>query len=99
MSTELLRYHQVLDALAVQPDQAERLRQAAVAVDRARADGLPEASAGELEPGRQESALPAADERRSLEPPRVTQVPALGTGDVRDIVDAELVESPREEYR
>jgi hypothetical protein len=29
----------------------------------------------------------------------VTQVPALGTGDVRDIVDAELVESPREEYR
>jgi hypothetical protein len=27
MSTELLRYHQVLDALAVQSDQAERLRQ------------------------------------------------------------------------
>ena len=29
----------------------------------------------------------------------MTQVPALGTGDVDDIVDAELVESPREEYR
>ena len=99
MSTELLRYHQVLDALAVQSDQAERLRQAAVAVDRARADGLPEASAGELERGREESALPAAAERRSLEGPRVTQVPALGTGDVADIVEAELVEAPREEYR
>jgi hypothetical protein len=99
MSNELLRYHQVLDALTVQADQAERLRQAAVAVDRARADGLPEATAGELEPGRPESALPAADERRSLEAPRVTQVPALGTGEVDDIVDAELVEAPREEYR
>jgi len=99
MSTELLRYHQVLDALAVQSDQAERLRQTAVAVDRARADGLPEASAGALERGREESALPAAEERRSLQGPRVSQVPALGTGDVDDIVDAELVEAPREEYR
>jgi hypothetical protein len=99
MSAELLRYHQVLDALAVEPGQAERLRQAAAAVQRARADGLPEASAGELERGRDEAALPAAEERRSLEPPQVTQVPALGTGEVDDIVDAELVESPREEYR
>ena len=32
MSTELLRYHQVLDELAVESDQAERLRQAAAAV-------------------------------------------------------------------
>jgi hypothetical protein len=99
MSTELLRYHRVLDELAVQPGQAERLRQAAAAVDRARAEGLPEASAHELERGREEAALPAAEERRSLEPPRVTQVPALGTGEANDIVDAELVESPREEYR
>ena len=99
MSTELLRYHRVLDELAVQPGQAERLRQAAAAVDRARAEGLPEASAHELERGREEAALPAGEERRSLEPPRVTQVPALGTGEANDIVDAELVESPREEYR
>ena len=32
MSTELLRYHQVLDELAVAPGQAERLRQTASAV-------------------------------------------------------------------
>jgi hypothetical protein len=99
MSAELLRYHQVLDGLAVQPGQAERLRQAAAAVQAARAEGLPEASAAALERGREEAALPPAEERRSLEPPRVTQVPALGTGQADDIVDAELVESPREEYR
>jgi len=99
MATELLRYHQVLDGLGVEPGQAERLRQAAAAVQQARAEGLPEASAGQLERGREESALPPAEERRSLEPPRMTQTPALGTGDGHDIVEAELVESPREEYR
>ena len=99
MSAELLRYHRVLDGLAVAPSQAERLRAGRGGGAEARADGLPEASAGALERGQEEAALPAAEERRSLEPPRVTQVPALGTGDVDDIVDAELVESPREEYR
>ena len=99
MATELLRYHRVLDGLAVEPGQAERLRQAAAAVQQARLAGLPESSADELGRGRDENALPAADERRSLEPPRMTQMPALGTGEVDDIVDAELVESPREEYR
>ena len=61
MSAELLRYHHVLDGLAVESDQAERLRQAAAAVQQARADGLPEASAGALERGLDEAALPAAE--------------------------------------
>ena len=100
MAGELLRYHQVLDSLAVAPEQAERLRAAAAEVQRARAEGLPEsAAAGELVAGNDRGALPAGDERRSLDAPRVTQVPALETGSVDDIVDAELVEAPREDYR
>ena len=51
MSGELLRYHRVLDALAVQPEQAERLRRAAAAVQAARADGLPAGSVAELAAG------------------------------------------------
>ena len=41
LSAELLRYHQVLDGLQVDAEQADRLRRAATAVQRARADGLP----------------------------------------------------------
>ncbi len=41
LSAELLRYHQVLDRLQVDAEQADRLRRAATAVQRARADGLP----------------------------------------------------------
>ncbi len=99
MSGELLRYHRVLDALAVQPDQAERLRRAAAAVQAARAAGLPAGSAAELAPGPKEAALPAAEEQRSIEAARLTQIPALEAGSADDIVDAELVDSPREELR
>ena len=100
MSNELLRYHRALDALAVEPEQAERLRRSAAAVQAARADGLPAGSVAELAAGGQdEAALPPAEERRSIEAASVTQIPALEAGSADDIVDAELIESPREERR
>jgi hypothetical protein len=99
MSGELLRYHRVLDALAVRPDQAERLRQAAAAVQAARADGLPAGSVAELAAGHEEAALPPAEERRSIESASLTQLPALEAGGTDDIVDAELVDTPGEEHR
>jgi hypothetical protein len=99
MSGELLRYHRVLDALAVRADQSERLRRAAAAVQAARAEGLPAGSVAEALPSPDEAALPAAEERRSIEAASLTQIPALEAGSADDIVDAELVESPREERR
>jgi hypothetical protein len=100
MSGELLRYHRVLDGLALQPEQAERLRRAAAAVQAARAEGLPAGSVGELATGdRDEAALPPGEERRSIEATRVTQIPAVEAGGADDIVDAELVDSPGEERR
>ena len=97
MSSELLRYHALLDALAVDGDVAGRLRAAAEAVQHARADGLPSGSARpEAEP-----ALEAAEERPALEAPTVTQVPYAADPD-GDVLDAELVEPAqlrREELR
>ena len=63
----------------------------------ARAEGLPEAAVSWNAVGGGGAA--GGGERRPLDPPRVTQIPALGTGGVDDIVDAELVDSPREERR
>ena len=81
MSDELLRYHRVLDGLAVEPEQAERLRQAA---DRGAAGpGRRAARASDCAGASGSAALPAAEERRALEPPRVTQVPVLDAGDGR----------------
>jgi hypothetical protein len=99
MSAELLRYHRVLDALAVRAEQSERLRRAAAAVQAARAEGLPAGSVAESVPGQDEAALPAAEERRSIEAATLTQIPALEAGSADDIVDAELVDYPREERR
>ena len=41
LAAELLRYHAILDAQSVRPEQAVQVRRAAAAVDSARADGLP----------------------------------------------------------
>ena len=87
MSTELLRYHALLDATGIDPDAAARLRAAADAVQRARADGLPSSSTGD----ERELALDAAEERPAIAPPTVTQVPYAGDEEA-DVLDAELVE-------
>ncbi|GAA1840354.1 dynamin family protein [Microlunatus capsulatus] len=92
MAAELLRYHALLDAAALDPETADRLRAAADAVQRARADGLPTGSTGPAD----EPALAAAEERLAIAPPTVTQVPyAPGLDDSdpdADVLDAELVE-------
>lgn len=93
MAGELLRYHRILDGLGVDADRAQRLRTAAVAVQTARADGLPE------EDPTGPTALEASAERAALDPPTVSQIPMLEAGLGEEIVDAELVESPREERR
>jgi hypothetical protein len=93
MSAELLRYHAILDSLQVDAQSADRLRAAAAAVERARADGLP-ASGDDPLTSEPEPALARADERLALEAPRVRQVhldEAL-SGLSGDIVDAEVVE-------
>ena len=39
MASELMRYHAILDAQSVRPEQADLVRRAAAAVESARADG------------------------------------------------------------
>jgi Dynamin family len=92
LTDELVRYHKVLDGLAVDSDESTRLRRSAGAVEEARAGGLP---SGEAE----EAALPSAGRRLAIDPPTVTQIPAEEVNDDSEIVDAELVDQPREELR
>jgi hypothetical protein len=61
-------------------------------VQQARAGGLPSSET-------ESPALSAVEERRAIEAPTVTQIPAYPARPLDDIVDAELVEMPREEYR
>jgi hypothetical protein len=92
LAEELLRYHKVLDGLAVDPDHAELLRDAAAAVELARADGLPASEVHEV-------ALPAGEQRLAIDAPTVTQIPSAEALEGSDIVDAELLDQPREELR
>ena len=92
LADELVRYHKVLDALAVESDQSERLRDAAAAVELARESGLP---GSEID----EAALPPGERRLAIDPPTMTQVSSVEATDDSDIVDAELVDQPREELR
>ena len=96
MAGELLRYHAILDGLGVDPEQATRLRSTAQAVEAARAEGLPQAvQAGPV----QDQALVAAGERPAIEATRVRELPELYSVGTDDIVDAEIVETGREELR
>ncbi|HKH56017.1 MAG TPA: ABC transporter [Propionibacteriaceae bacterium] len=96
MAGELLRYHAILDGLGVDPEQATRLRSTAQAVEAARAEGLPQAvQAGPVH----DQALVAADERPAIEATRVRELPELYSVGTDDIVDAEIVETGREELR
>ena len=93
LADELVRYHMILNGLHVESDQSRRLRQAARVVEEARAGGLP-ASVEE-----EEVALPAAEQRLAIDPPTVSQIPSGEASEDSDIVDAELVDQPREELR
>ncbi len=93
LADELVRYHMILNGLGVESDQSRRLRQAARVVEEARAGGLP-ASVEE-----EEVALPAAEQRLAIDPPTVSQIPSGEASEDSDIVDAELVDQPREELR
>ena len=95
MSAELLRYHVVLEELALQAEDVQRLRRAGDAVTAARAAGLPtgedERAAGPV----REPALEQGGRRPALEAPTVRQLPAgLDAGDPGEVVEAELVEPP-----
>ena len=94
LADELVRYHKVLDALTVDPDQAERLRDAAAAVELTREGGLLVSETDEAD-----AALPPGERRLAIDPPTVTQIPSLEGADESDIVDAELIDQPREELR
>jgi len=91
MSVELLRYHAVLDALAVRSEQADRVRVAVRAVEQSRAGGLPAV-------GRDEPALVAAPEPLAIEAAIVSQVPYVGDAN-GEIVEAELLDPPRPDRR
>jgi len=92
LADELVRYHKVLDGLAVDSDQSERLRAAAAAVELARDGGLPSSSADE-------AALPPGERRLALDAPTVSQIPMGEASEDSEIVDGELVDQPREELR
>jgi hypothetical protein len=93
LADELVRYHMILDDLGVEAAQSARLRQASRAVESGRTAGLP-ASAVE-----EEAALPPGERRLAIDPPTVTQIPSVEASEDGDIVDAELVDQPREELR
>lgn len=93
LSGELMRYHSVLDSLSVDALQADRIRRAAAAVESARHGGVPSGSG--VTPS--ESALVGGDDRLAIEPPAMSQVPALASAEA-EIIEAELVE-PRETLR
>src|SRR5918995_1402010 len=96
MAGELLRYHAILDGLGVDPEQATRLRSTAQVVEAARAEGLPQAV--QARPVH-DQVLAAADERPAIEATRVRELPDLYSVGTDDIVDAEIVETGREELR
>jgi hypothetical protein len=86
-----VRYHMILNELGLEADQSIRLRQAARAVESARA-GLP-ASVEE------EVALPPGARRLAIDAPAVSQILSREAPDDSEIVDAELVDQPGEEIR
>jgi hypothetical protein len=47
----------------------------------------------------EDAALPPGERRLAIDPPTVTQIPSTEASDDSDIVDAELVDQPREELR
>jgi hypothetical protein len=101
MSAELLRYHAVLDALAVRSEHADRVRAAVRAVQQSRAGGLP--AVGQDDPAhggsaRPEPALVAAREPLAIEAPIVSQV-AYDADPNGEIIEAELLDRPRPDRR
>ena len=92
LAEELVRYHKILDGLAVDSDDSERLRAAAAAVGSAREGGMPIS-----EPA--EAALPPGERRLAIDAPTVSQIPTGEAAEDSEIVDGELVEQPREELR
>jgi hypothetical protein len=92
LAEELVRYHKILDGLAVDSDDSERLRAAAAAVGSAREGGMPVS-----EPA--EAALPPGERRLAIDAPTVSQIPTGEAAEDSEIVDGELVEQPREELR
>lgn len=89
MSAELLRYHRLLEAQAIDRARADELRAAARSVEEARAGGLPQSQTanGELPEDRQLEAPPPP---LALEPGSISRVGV--TGGTSEVIEAELVE-------
>jgi hypothetical protein len=92
LADELVRYHKILDGLAVDSEYSERLRAAAAAVESAREGGLPVSEVAE-------PALPPGERRLAIDAPTVSQIPSGEAAEDSEIVDGELVDQPREELR
>jgi len=92
LADELVRYHKILDGLAVDSEHSERLRAAAAAVESAREGGLPVSEVAE-------PALPPGERRLAIDAPTVSQIPSGEAAEDSEIVDGELVDQPREELR
>ena len=92
LADELVRYHKILDGLAVDSEHSERLRTAAAAVESAREGGLPVSEVAE-------PALPPGERRLAIDAPTVSQIPSGEAAEDSEIVDGELVDQPREELR
>src|SRR5215213_4949940 len=92
LADELVRYHKILDGLAVDSENSERLGAAAAAVESAREGGLPVSEVAE-------PALPPGERRLAIDAPTVSQIPSGEAAEDSEIVDGELVDQPREELR
>jgi hypothetical protein len=93
LADELVRYHMILDGLGVDAAQPATLRAIARAVETARERGLPVTAAEE------EAALLPGERRLAIDPPTVTQMPSEDASADSDVIDAELLDEPREELR
>ena len=85
MASELLRYHAIWTRRPCGPNKRSWSGAAAAAVESARSDGLPAMIIDD-------PALESADERKAIEAPTVSQIPAMEANSADDVIDAELVE-------
>ena len=92
LADELVRYHMILD------DLGWSLRNRHGCAGRLCGGVGPRGrSAGQCGGGG--SGAAAGERRLAIDPPTVTQIPSVEASDDSDIVDAELVDQPREELR
>ena len=94
LADELVRYHMILNGLGVESDQSS------TAAPGGSSGGVGPRGRSACQRGGGGGGAACRGERRlAIDPPTVTQIPSGEASEDSDIVDAELVDQPREELR